>query len=112
MSLRRVAAVMAAAVALAGCGGSDACDEVVGDGLALIQDLVQEIDATGDFQVDSGATDFDQRAAALDARADAAGCSPAAINEQLRERATELQATTEAGEAFIDLVRAGALLGE
>lgn len=110
--MRRVviAAGLVAAL-LAACGGSsEECEAIADDGIELLQDFVDEVDAINpaDLAAAVGNSDFladlEAEADELDERAASAGCTEAQMAELLEARSDELEAATEVGQIIVDLI--------
>ncbi len=114
MMLRRGALLGAIALVVAACGGGDAggCPAIADDAVALVQDVIDEVDA---MSLDELATlgegdllgDFEAQAQDLEQRAEDADCSDEELGTLLQERAGQLSATTEFGQIFVDLIASG-----
>jgi hypothetical protein len=99
-------------VVVAGCdGGPSACEQIVDEGLELFQELIDDVDS-GTVDDASLFADLDGRAADLDQRAEAAGCTSQEMARLLDARSGELRAESDAGRAFIDLVKARVVFAE
>jgi hypothetical protein len=104
-------------IAVAGCGPTEqaACATIADDGIDLLQDLIDQVDAMTPEQMAAAAagdelsSELEDRAAMLDSRADSSGCSPDEMTELLRDRGQQLTAETEQGQVFVDVVLSGAL---
>lgn len=114
MMLRMGGLVCAIAIVLAACGGGDAggCPALADDAVALVQDVIDEVDALSLEELASLGdaeflADFEERAEDLDQRAEDADCSEEELATLLQERAGDLSASTEFGQIFVDLISSG-----
>ncbi|HEX9644889.1 MAG TPA: hypothetical protein VGC11_12940 [Acidimicrobiia bacterium] len=106
-----------ALIGLAGCASAEeaACATIADDGIDLLQDLIDQVDAMTPEQMAAAAagdelsSELEDRAVVLTSRADIAGCSPDEMTELLRDRGQRLTAKTERGQVFVDVVLSGAL---
>lgn len=112
--LRRRAFLGAIALVAAACGGGDAgsCAAIADDTVALVQDVIDEVDAMSLDELaslgDGGLiADFEGRAQGLEQRAQDAECSDEELATLLQDRAGELNASTEFGQIFVDLISSG-----
>jgi hypothetical protein len=97
---------------ISACAGEPtACEIVADDGIALLQDLIDDLESAASTE-QALIDEFDARAVDLNNQADAAGCSSEEMAELLEDRAGDLDASTDEGRAFIDLIRAGVVFPE
>jgi hypothetical protein len=114
MVLRRGAFLAAITLAVAACGGGDGggCAAIADDTVALVQDVIDEVDAMSLDELASLGDgdllgDFEAQAQELEQRAQDADCADEELATLLQDRAGELSATTEFGQIFVDLVSSG-----
>ena len=106
-----------ALVASACSGGGASCSDIVDDGIALFQDVIDDLDGLdlADVQEDPFATDdFDSRSEDLEKRTTEAGCTDEELTELFTERVGDLSAgsSNPAGQFLVSLLVAGAESGE
>jgi hypothetical protein len=107
--VRTTTAILAAlTLVLVGCasGGEVDCSEIVDEGLALYQDVIDDLDGKSIDELEGNpleAGDYAQRSRVLERRTINSGCTDAEIAELLGLRFGELQAgdSNPAGQAFI-----------
>ena len=99
-------------LAVTACAGEPtACEIVADEGIVLLQDLIDDLES-GSSTEQALMDEFDARAVDLNDEADAAGGSSREMAELLEDRAGDLEASTERGRSFIDLIRAGVVFSE
>jgi hypothetical protein len=103
-----IAVLSALALVLAGCtaGGGVDCAVIVDEGLALYQDVIDDLDGKSLAELDGNpleASDYASRARELERRTSNSECTDAEIADLLGTRFGELQASDSnpAGQAFI-----------
>lgn len=106
-----------ALVASACGGGSASCTDIVDDGIALFQDVIDGLDGLdiANIQDDPFETeDFERRSDELDERTTEAGCTDEELTELFTERVGDLSAgsSNPAGQFMVSLLVAGAESGE
>ncbi|MDH3499854.1 MAG: hypothetical protein OEM97_07015 [Acidimicrobiia bacterium] len=108
---RVVIAVGLCAAVLAGCSGaSESCGDIADEGIDLIQEFVDEVDAMDADAIADAISDseflgdLEARANSLDERAAAAGCSEDEMAGLLDDRSGDLSAGTEFGQIIVDLI--------
>ena len=104
--------VIALGLVAAGCGGDSgsggSCDAVADDAIALIQDLINEVDqmtleeAAALGEDNEVFSDMEQKADDLQAQADDLGCSDAEMEELFLARIDNLTAEGLLGEAMLE----------
>ena len=108
----------ALALMLAACGGGDAgCPSIADDGVALIQDAIDELDGLSLADLDSNpldSDDYERRAEDLERRSGQAGCTDDEMAELFSERVDRLSAGSNnpAGEFLISIMAAAGNEGE
>jgi hypothetical protein len=113
--LKRLVPVIAAfGLVVAACGGGTAsCEDIANDAVALVQDIIDEVDTmspdelAGLDQDPDFITDFEQKAEELDEEAAAAGCSNEELSQLVAEQSGSLTAESEFGQLFVDLINSG-----
>ena len=107
MNRRTFAFVATFALVAGACGGGDSgsCAVIADDAVALVQDLIDEID---DMSLDQLAAidetftvDFESSFEELQTRADDADCSDNEMADLVEERVGDLTAESEFGQLFI-----------
>ncbi len=117
--MRKTAAlIVALAVGLAACGGgSSACAVIVDDGVALFQDVIDELDGLTLTELDEdpfATEEYEQRVSDLESRTREAECSDEEMSELLTEKIGSLEAgdSNPAGQFFIAIVTQAVENGE
>jgi hypothetical protein len=104
-------AIAVLGLATAGCGGgSDAsCSGIVDDGMAIVQDVIDELDAmtTDDlmaFGTEEPAflTDMQTKLDDLDKKSTDAGCTDEELEQLFQDKVGQLSAKSDIGQMMID----------
>ena len=121
---RRAIAVITIVVALvtAACGGgisADDCGDITDETIALLQELLDDVDAESagrsleefvDAEGDLPSLErFERDAATIDELAAQLGCTQAEISRAVEARLGELSTQTELGRFIVDAIRTGGL---
>ena len=113
--LKRLVLVIAAfGLVVGACGGGTAsCEDIAGDAVALVQDIINEVDTMSPEDLASldensdFMTDFEVKAEELDEEAAAAGCSNEELSQLVTEQSGSLTAESQFGQLFVDLINSG-----
>ena len=111
------------AVAISACGGQpETCDEVADETVALMQDLIDEVESElGDMSVEEllatfasgeelpSVVSFDEKAEKLSERAGELGCTQDQLEIAVAQRTDQLQADTPLGQFIIEAIKGGGL---
>jgi len=117
--LKRFVVVMAAfgLIAAACGGGASSCEDVAGETVDLVQDVINEVDQMTPEEIATQEgdpeflTDFDEESEKLADEAASLGCTPEELSEAIKERAGSLTAESEFGQFFVELVQSGEFSG-
>jgi len=103
----------------AGCGGgSDAsCSGIVDDGMAIVQDVIDEFDAmTTDDLMSMGSgeepaflTDMQAKLDDLDKKSTDAGCTDEELQQLFQDKVGQLTAKSDIGQMMVDEMKSGSI---
>lgn len=112
-------AIAVLGLATAGCGGgSDAsCSGIVDDGMAVVQDVIDEFDAMstddlmalGTGEEPAFLTDMQAELDELDKKSTDAGCTEEELQQLFQDKVGQLSAKSDIGQMMVDEMKNGSI---